>query len=69
MVLKIYHISQSSRSSCFFLAKSYAFFCHKVDRKSEAGSEIEKGVKVGVLIFSGESTYPNEKQILESNSL
>ena len=29
--------------------------------KSEAGSEIEKGVKVGVLIFSDESEYPNEK--------
>lgn len=29
--------------------------------KSETGSEIEKGVKVGVLIFSDESDYPNEK--------
>lgn len=29
--------------------------------KSEAGSEIEKGVKVGVLIFSDENDYPNEK--------
>lgn len=37
--------------------------------KSETGSEIEKGVKVGVIIFSDESDYPNEKIILESNSL
>lgn len=29
--------------------------------KSETGSEIEKGVKVGVLIFSDDSDYPNEK--------
>ena len=29
--------------------------------KSETGSEIEKGVKVVVLIFSDESDYPNEK--------
>ena len=29
--------------------------------KSEAGSEIETGVKVGVLIFSDESEYANEK--------
>lgn len=29
--------------------------------KSETGSEIEKGVKVGVIIFSDESDYPNEK--------
>ena len=32
--------------------------------KSEAGSEIEKGVKVGVLIFSDDSEYPNEKNNL-----
>ena len=32
--------------------------------RSETGSEIEKGVKVGVLIFSDESDYPNEKIIL-----
>lgn len=29
--------------------------------KSETGLEIEKGVKVGVLIFSDDSDYPNEK--------
>lgn len=29
--------------------------------RSETGSEIEKGVKVGVIIFSDESDYPNEK--------
>ena len=37
--------------------------------KSETGSETEKGVKVGVLIFSDDSDYPNEKKILGSNSL
>lgn len=30
--------------------------------KSETGSETEKGVKVGVLIFSDDSDYPNEKK-------
>ena len=30
--------------------------------RSETGSEIEKGVKIGVLIFSDESEYPNENK-------
>lgn len=32
--------------------------------KGDSGSEIEKGVKVGVLVFVDDSDYPNEKNNL-----
>lgn len=50
-------------ASLFFAQKELRFIsATKWIEKSETGSEIEKGVKVGVLIFSDESEYPNENK-------
>ena len=49
-------------ASLFFAQKELRFIsATRWIEKSETGSEIEKGVKVGVLIFSDDSDYPNEK--------
>lgn len=62
MTLKNLSYFSEFNSSLFFAQKELRFISATMwIEKSETGSEIEKGVKVGVLIFSDDSDYPNEK--------
>lgn len=62
MTLKNLSYFTEFNASLFFAQKELRFIsATKWIEKSETGSEIEKGVKVGVLIFSDDSDYPNEK--------
>ena len=62
MALKNLSYFTEFNASLFFAQKELRFIsATKWIEKSETGSEIEKGVKVGVLIFSDDSDYPNEK--------
>ena len=62
MALKNLSYFTEFNASLFFAQKELRFIsATRWIEKSETGSEIEKGVKVGVLIFSDDSDYPNEK--------
>lgn len=62
MALKnLSHFTEFNAQLFFSLKKLRYLSSTRWTEKSEAGSEIEKGVKVGVLIFSDDSDYPNEK--------
>lgn len=62
MALKNLSYFTEFNASLFFAQKELRFIsATKWIEKSETGSEIEKGVKVGVLIFSDDSDYPNGK--------
>ena len=62
MTLKNLSYFTEFNASLFFAQKELRFISATMwIEKSETGSEIEKGVKVGVLIFSDDSDYPNEK--------
>ena len=62
MALKNLSYFTEFNASLFFAQKELRFISATMwIEKSETGSEIEKGVKVGVLIFSDDSDYPNEK--------